>query len=79
MLSALFLVVWHSFNAVFTFPWLPSVVGCDGFLPKKAGVRGVSCLQFWEYGVIVCPVAGFSIHNKHRRFYNEGVCPQDCQ
>ena len=48
----LFIVgLWHSFNAVFTFPWLPSVVGCDGFLPKKAGVRGVSCLQNPKDGV----------------------------
>ena len=44
-------VAMPSFNAVFTFPWFPSVVGCGGFLPKKARVRGVSRLQFTKSGV----------------------------
>ena len=35
-------------------------------------------LAIYEKMVYSMSSYGISIHHKHRRFYNEGVCPQDC-
>jgi hypothetical protein len=58
-------VAMPSFNAIFIFPWLPSVVGCDGFLQKKGG--GAWWFLACNFGNMVYSMSSYRVFNHNAK------------